>query len=303
MEKNSNRRTVAQPDEGCTVRCANGYRYDPYAFDPLRGVMKTSVAQSHNVAPPSRRLLQILQENDANEQNHVDDVNEYTPALKTVSEKEEQSMNDDLSSTDSSIIAAQSQSVLQSNSSCASEPAYVTHCENLMHPPENFVGYAAVDFRFGSAWFLLPMDVAVGSIVVVHYPVKNTLHMGLVSAVTTVKPPTFYTSTNKHPVHLSKDEIRALPRVVRVADDQDMELKIALRSHDNRSLQTARLLAAELEAPIEFLDAEWMVNLTVLTLSVRVHEEYKYIDYLAALLASKENAEVIFTLYTGPRHR
>lgn len=158
------------------------------------------------------------------------------------------------------------------------------------------IRYASVNFRFGSAWFIAPFKVSVGDLVVVAYPANNSLHMGLVSSITKTKPATFYSPENPNPDTLTDDEVAILPRLLRHARDFDKETKLDLRTHDLGSLQSARQLAKEMGAPIQFLDAEWLLDLSAITFLVNVYgDDERLVDELADELASVEGAEVVFT--------
>jgi hypothetical protein len=158
------------------------------------------------------------------------------------------------------------------------------------------IRYASVNFRFGSAWFVAPFRTFVGDMVVVQYPGNNnSLHMGLVSSITTAKPITFYTEDNMDSNYLSPEELLTVPRLLRHARDFDKETKLDLRSHDLRSLANARKLAEEMGAPIQFLDAEWLLDLTAVTFLVKVYGSAELADQLVDELAIQEGAEVVFT--------
>ncbi|EPY38081.1 hypothetical protein AGDE_05851 [Angomonas deanei] len=160
------------------------------------------------------------------------------------------------------------------------------------------IRYASVNFRFGSAWFIAPFRTHVGDMVVVEYPGTASLHMGLVAAITTEKPETFYTEENMHPNYLSEEEILTLPRLLRHARDFDKQTKLDLRQSDLRSLENAQTLAAELQAPITFLDAEWLLDFSAITFLVDVYGDVEAVDQLADELAVQEGAEVVFTFPT-----
>lgn len=158
------------------------------------------------------------------------------------------------------------------------------------------IRYASVNFRFGSAWFVAPFRTFVGDMVVVQYPGNNnSLHMGLVSSITTAKPITFYTEDNMDSNYLSAEELETVPRLLRHARDFDKETKLDLRSHDLRSLANARALAEELGAAIQFLDAEWLLDLSAVTFLVKVYGSAELADQLVDELAMQEGAEVVFT--------
>ncbi|KAG5464348.1 hypothetical protein LSCM1_00530 [Leishmania martiniquensis] len=157
------------------------------------------------------------------------------------------------------------------------------------------IRYASVNFRFGSAWFVAPFRTFTGDMVVVQYPVNNSLHMGLVSAITTAKPITFYTEDNMDPNYLSVEELQTVPRLLRHARDFDKETKLDLRNHDLNSLANASKLAAEMGAPVQFLDAEWLLDLSAVTFLVKVFESTSLVDKLVDELAIQEGAEVVFT--------
>lgn len=164
-----------------------------------------------------------------------------------------------------------------------------------MAPPTVF-RYASVNFRFGSAWFLAPFRTNIGAMVVVEYPGNNqSQHMGLVSYITTVKPDTFYSEDNLDPNYLTEEEIATLPRLLRHAREFDKETKLDLRQHDLHSLKNAQLLAAEMGAPVEFRDAEWLLDLSAVTFLVHVFRDDELVDRLADALAAQEGAEVVFT--------
>lgn len=166
------------------------------------------------------------------------------------------------------------------------------------------VRYASVNFRFGSAWFIAPFKTSVGDFVVVEYPANNSLHMGLVSAITTAKPATFYSAGNADPDTLTEDEIAVLPRLMRHARDFDKETKLDLRSHDLRSMQSAQQLASEMGAPIQFIDAEWLLDLSAITFLVNVYgDQVELVDKLADELATVEGAEVVFTYPAVSQYR
>ncbi|KAG5465821.1 hypothetical protein CUR178_00535 [Leishmania enriettii] len=157
------------------------------------------------------------------------------------------------------------------------------------------IRYASVNFRFGSAWFVAPFRTFTGDMVVVQYSVNNSLHMGLVSAITTAKPITFYTEDNMDPNYLSAEELQSVPRLLRHARDFDKETKLDLRNHDLNSLENARKLAAEMGAPVQFLDAEWLLDLSAVTFLVKVFGNTSLVDKLVDELAMQEGAEVVFT--------
>ncbi|KEG08263.1 hypothetical protein DQ04_07591000 [Trypanosoma grayi] len=156
------------------------------------------------------------------------------------------------------------------------------------------VRYASVDFRFGSAWFVAPFRTAVGEMVVVEYPHNGSLHVGLVSCISTRVPPTFAAL-------LASDggaragELEQCPRLLRHARDFDKATKLELRTHDLASLKAASELAAEMQAPVTFLDAEWLLDLTAVTFLVNVWGDMTLVDRLADELATREGAEVVFT--------
>lgn len=158
------------------------------------------------------------------------------------------------------------------------------------------IRYASVNFRFGSAWFVAPFRTFTGDMVVVQYPGNNnSLHMGLVSNITTAKPITFYTESNMDSNYLSPEELLTAPRLLRHARDFDKETKLDLRSHDLRSLTNARKLAEELGAAVQFLDAEWLLDLSAVTFLVKVYGSSEMADQLVDELALQEGAEVVFT--------
>ncbi|GET93598.1 hypothetical protein, conserved [Leishmania tarentolae] len=159
----------------------------------------------------------------------------------------------------------------------------------------SLIRYASVNFRFGSAWFVAPFRTFTGDMVVVQYPGNNSLHMGLVSAITTAKPITFYTEDNMDPNYLSPEELQSVPRLLRHARDFDKEAKLDLRRHDLGSLASARKLATELGAPVQFLDAEWLLDLSAVTFLVKVFGNTALADKLVDELAMQEGAEVVFT--------
>ncbi|AYU83877.1 hypothetical protein, conserved [Leishmania donovani] len=160
---------------------------------------------------------------------------------------------------------------------------------------QSVIRYASVNFRFGSAWFVAPFRTFTGDMVVVQYPGNNSLHMGLVSAITTAKPITFYTEDNMDPNYLSPEELQTVPRLLRHARDFDKETKLDLRRHDLSSLANARKLAAEIGAPVQFLDAEWLLDLSAVTFLVKVFGNTALADKLVDELAMQEGAEVVFT--------
>ncbi|CBZ26357.1 conserved hypothetical protein [Leishmania mexicana MHOM/GT/2001/U1103] len=157
------------------------------------------------------------------------------------------------------------------------------------------IRYASVNFRFGSAWFVAPFRTFTGDMVVVQYPGNNSLHMGLVSAITTAKPITFYTEDNMDPNYLSPEELQTVPRLLRHARDFDKETKLDLRRHDLSSLANARKLGADIGAPVQFLDAEWLLDLSAVTFLVKVFGSTALADKLVDELAMQEGAEVVFT--------
>ncbi|KPA81573.1 hypothetical protein ABB37_03912 [Leptomonas pyrrhocoris] len=158
------------------------------------------------------------------------------------------------------------------------------------------IRYASVNFRFGSAWFVAPFRTFAGDMVVVQYPGNNnSVHMGLVSGITTAKPITFYTEDNMDSNYLSPEELQTAPRLLRHARDFDKEAKLDLRNHDLRSLVNARRLAEEMGAPIQFLDAEWLLDLSAVTFLVNVFAKDELADQLVDELAFQEGAEVVFT--------
>lgn len=156
--------------------------------------------------------------------------------------------------------------------------------------------YASVNFRFGSAWFIAPFRCDVGEIVVVEYPLNQTFHMGIISGITTTKPSTFYSDTNKDPDLLTENEIEVLPRLLRRALPSDKEAKLALRENDLWSLENAQALATEKGVPVIFQDAEWLLDGSALTLLVYVYgDDVSQVNELADELASREAAEIVFT--------
>lgn len=154
--------------------------------------------------------------------------------------------------------------------------------------------FASVNFRFGSAWFLAPFRTAIGEMVVVEYPHNNSLHIGLVSCISTHIPHTFAAliSPNKN---ITEENIRLFPRLLRHARDFDRQTKMELRSQDLISLRSAQELALEMQAPVTFLDAEWLLDLTAVTFFVNVWGDMSLVDRLADELAALEGAEVVFT--------
>lgn len=205
-----------------------------------------------------------------------------------------ESCNDDGVSEVSSEYGSghNSQGAKDLNAACGASSA--------VEPPLNPVRYASVNFRFGSAWFVAPFRTFVGDMVVVQYPGNNnSLHMGLVSSITTIKPQTFYTETNMDPNYLSSEELATLPHLLRHARDFDKEAKLDMRTHDLNSLNNARKLAEELAAPVTFLDAEWLLDLSAITFLVSVYGDSSRVDQLADELASQEGAEVVFTYPVG----
>ncbi|CBH18106.1 uncharacterized protein TEOVI_000580100 [Trypanosoma equiperdum] len=159
------------------------------------------------------------------------------------------------------------------------------------------VRYASVDFRFGSAWFVAPFRTSVGEIVVVEYPHNGSLHVGLVSCITTTIPPTFTTLRAAEQAGLmpTEEDLMQYPRLVRHAREFDRHTKLELRTHDLASLRSARELAEEMGAPITFIDAEWLLDLTAVTFLVQVWGNMEQVDRLADELAAREGAEVVFT--------
>lgn len=155
--------------------------------------------------------------------------------------------------------------------------------------------YASVNFRFGSAWFISPFQCSAGDIVVVEYPSNQSLHMGIISGITTVKPTTFYSKANNDPVYLSEEELAILPRLLRHALPSDKETKLALRDSDLQSLEHAQALAIEREVPVFFQDAEWLFDGSALTFLVHVFGDVSLANELADELATREGAEVVFT--------
>ncbi|RNE99467.1 uncharacterized protein Tco025E_09004 [Trypanosoma conorhini] len=156
------------------------------------------------------------------------------------------------------------------------------------------VRYASVNFRFGSAWFVAPFRTAVGEMVVVEYPHNKSLHMGLVSCISTRVPPTFAAMVTADGT-ISEGDLQQCPTLLRHARDFDRQTKLELRSHDLASLKNAQALALELETPVTFLDAEWLLDLTAVTFLVNVWGDMPLVDRLAEELAVFEGAEVVFT--------
>eukprot|EP00796_Vickermania_ingenoplastis_P011049 gene11049-7682_t len=134
--------------------------------------------------------------------------------------------------------------------------------------------YASVNFRFGSAWFVAPFRCQAGDIVVVEYPAAQSVHMGIVSGVTTVKPPTFYSEGNQDPDYLSEEELALLPPPPAPREDY---------------------LASEMGAPVTFMDAEWLLDGSAVTFLVYVYGNVAQVNELADELATREGAEVVFT--------
>ncbi|KAG8341498.1 hypothetical protein TRVL_07675 [Trypanosoma vivax] len=159
------------------------------------------------------------------------------------------------------------------------------------------IRYASVDFRFGSAWFIAPFRTSVGEIVVVQYPHNGSLHVGLVSCITTVTPPTFTAlhAAASAGVTPTKEELLQYPRLLRHARDYDRQTKLEMRSYDLASLRCAQELAEEMHAPVTFIDAEWLLDLTAVTFFVQVWGDMQLVDRLADELAAREGAEVVFT--------
>nr|CCC95671.1 unnamed protein product [Trypanosoma congolense IL3000] len=159
------------------------------------------------------------------------------------------------------------------------------------------VRYASVDFRFGSAWFVAPFRTSIGEIVVVEYPHNCSLHVGLVSCITTAIPPTFTTlrAAEQAGVMFTAEDLRQYPRLLRHARVFDRQAKLELRSHDITSLRCAQELAEEMGAPVTFIDAEWLLDLTAVTFLVQVWGDMQLVDRLADELAAREGAEVVFT--------
>lgn len=155
--------------------------------------------------------------------------------------------------------------------------------------------YACVNFRFGSAWFIAPFRCQSGDIVVVEYPATQSLHMGIVTIVNTVKPPTFYSEENLDPDLLTEEEVAVLPRLLRHARPYDKQAKLALRSEDLRVLEEAQYLAVEGNVPIQFLDAEWLFDKNTITFLVYVFGEGELVNELADEIAAREGVEVVFT--------
>ncbi|CCW69919.1 unnamed protein product [Phytomonas sp. Hart1] len=135
--------------------------------------------------------------------------------------------------------------------------------------------------------------------VVAEYPLNKNMHMGIVSAITTVRPATFYTEGNDDPNYLTDEEMGTLPRLIRHARDHDKDTKLEMRRYDLNSLENACRLAEEMQAPVTFLDAEWLMGMNVITFLVHVYGDVTKVDDVATELARLELAEVVFTFPAG----
>lgn len=155
--------------------------------------------------------------------------------------------------------------------------------------------YASVNFRFGCAWFLAPFRCQPGDIVVVEYPATQSLHMGIVNGVTTEKPATFYSEGNLSPDYYYQEELETLPRLLRHARSYDKQSKLTLRERDIVSLERAQRLASEMGAPVQFIDAEWLLDSSALTFLVYVYGDEEVVNTVADKIAALENTEVVFT--------
>ncbi|EPY35048.1 hypothetical protein STCU_01276 [Strigomonas culicis] len=191
-----------------------------------------------------------------------------------------------------------------SDRKASTDPSPMTHSDLVTSLPSPAPAatavnrFASVNFRFGSAWFLAPFRTFIGDMVVVQYPGNGSLHIGLVTAISTAKPETFFSEENQHPNFLTEEEKECLPRLLRHARDFDKDTKLGLRAQDLRSLENAQKLADELNAPVQFLDAEWLLDLNAITFLVEVYEDVEIVDALADQLAREEGAEVVFTYPT-----
>lgn len=168
---------------------------------------------------------------------------------------------------------------------------------NVIMPPiitQHLIRFASVNFRFGSAWFVAPFRTAIGEMVVVEYPHNNSLHVGLVSCISTQIPHTFASMVSFDGT-ISEENLQLCPRILRHARDFDKQTKLELRAHDLASLNSARELALEMQAPVTLLDAEWLLDLTAVTFLVNVWGDMTQVDRLADELAALEGSEVVFT--------
>ncbi|KAG5490653.1 hypothetical protein JKF63_00775 [Porcisia hertigi] len=303
------------------IRSASSYRHDPYAFSLLEEKDRDSAAESfryiYNVLAKEKKSEPMSQEKEQRRKvtkgapvKTMDSKfssscptpdMEHLDTSSTKSGTTADSGNDDGVSEASSESGSQHTKEINSTvrsgfsvTGAHSHPASSSLTSGATAVPA-VIRYASVNFRFGSAWFIAPFRTFTGDMVVAQYPGNNGLHMGLVSAITTAKPITFYTEDNMDPNYLSPEEMLTVPRLLRHARDFDKETKLDLRSHDLRSLANARKLAAELGVPVQFLDAEWLLDLSAVTFLVKVFGDKNLVDRLVDELALHEGAEVVFT--------
>lgn len=287
-----------------------GFRHNPYAFELLdekdRNNAVVSFVELYNglLSDSEATLQRKVQAVRAASKASSISPSPVPPSLETAEDLEAtksaatvESGNDDGVSETSSDLGSGDRSNPAKEASVGFSVTGSHHCAApAAAAAPSVIRYASVNFRFGSAWFVAPFRTFTGDMVVVQYPGNNnSLHMGLVSDITTAKPITFYTETNMDSNYLSPEELLTAPRLLRHARDFDKETKLDLRSHDLRSLANARKLAEELGAPIRFLDAEWLLDLSAVTFLVKVYGSTDIADQLVDELAMQEGAEVVFT--------
>ncbi|RNF03048.1 hypothetical protein TraAM80_06054 [Trypanosoma rangeli] len=251
-------------------RCVQHNPYDKQLLDTRSDGMSLAAVEFFNAAAQ-------MEEDALTSQKEVETMDAYDHMTCTEGEG---GMSDNVTDEASQTLAA----LQMSSSAFVMQPAPVLPA----------VRYASVNFRFGSAWFVAPFRTSVGEMVVVEYPHNKSLHMGLVSCISTRTPPTFAAMTAADGT-ISEADLRLCPTLVRHARDFDRRTKLELRSHDLASLKNAQTLALEMEAPVTFLDAEWLLDLTAVTFLVNVWGNMSLVDRLADELAVFEGSEVVFT--------
>ncbi|CAJ1012997.1 hypothetical protein Q4I28_008310 [Leishmania naiffi] len=308
------------PPRALRAGSASSYRHNPYAFTLLQEKDRERAAESfgyiYSILAEEGRSSPILQQRGKKTSKGTAEKNsgvkqcfgcpswqmQQLDALYVKSGAAADSSNDDgVSETSSDTGSHYTKEMF--TTTCSGFSVTGTH----LHPvasssaaavpaaAPSVIRYASVNFRFGSAWFVAPFRTFTGDMVVVQYPGNNSLHIGLVSAITTAKPITFYTEDNMDPNYLSPEELQTVPRLLRHARDFDKETKLELRKHDLSALANARKVAAELGAPVQFLDAEWLLDLRAVTFLVKVFGNPELADKLVDELAMQEGAEVVFT--------
>lgn len=295
---------VLCPELPATTSVVRVYRHNPYGYSPLKGnyanLAEASLVYANPVAIPSVEAPTPKLAAAATDTPAMSSAGFALPIPASVQRAKEAAaaaaaIELSAATTDDALSEASSEVPSKQLSNGTAEPSSVPAILLSARTPAAAIRYASVNFRFGSAWFIAPFRTTTGDMVVVEYPGNSSLHMGIISEVTTRKPTTFFTEDNTEPNYLSLEEMKSLPHLLRHARDFDKHTKMELRQHDLRSLQNAQLLAANMKAPVNFLDAEWLLDLSAVTFLVNVYGDVELVDRLADELAAQEAAEVVFT--------